>query len=181
MRLQRDTRAAHDRLDAALARIDLGSASGLAAFLQVQAEGFAMLRAGLGDGAGDPGLAPGLSDLLDEMTAALAADVGPVARPAQVPPLSPDAVAYVTLGSRLGTRALAQRWAAGVAGSRYFALPSRGAEWRDLVARLSARPATGPAADRVTADALTCFSLFDEAAERRGLAGSTRATVSSAA
>ena len=46
-RLRLDTRAAHDALDERLGTLDLQNPDHLAAFLAVQAEGFAALRDGL--------------------------------------------------------------------------------------------------------------------------------------
>ncbi|MEI4486176.1 hypothetical protein V8J36_08225 [Frigidibacter sp. MR17.14] len=159
-RLRLDTRAAHDALDERLGTLDLQTPEHLAAFLAVQAEGFAVLRDGLSADAPE-------AALLDEMLAALATDLGHAPR-AAVPaaPLDPLAVRYIALGSRLGTRVMAGRGGAALAASRYFALPPRGEDWKALVATLSAHPAGGPAADRIVRDAAACFDIFSAAAAR---------------
>ena len=156
-RLRADTRSAHDAVDAVYARFDLAAPAGRTGFLRAQGAALAALGAVVPDAAGAaddaardllarggaPAPAPGLPDGADD----------------------PLGAAYIWEGSRQGAVLLARRWhAAGAGPSAFFARPPAPGAWRELCARLAARPAAGPEADRAVAAATAWFALFERAA-----------------
>ncbi|UWQ21302.1 hypothetical protein [Jannaschia sp. W003] len=167
-RLRRDTRADHDRVDAAFGAFALGTAPGLRAFLQAQGAGLAALRGA--EGAGD------VADDLDRALGAIAADLAALGGrlPPAIPFAGPDhatARRYLWLGSRLGARVLARSWAASAdpavrAAGSYMGAAADPAPWRRFLADAGAHPAVGPEADRVVAATRAWFALFEAAALR---------------
>lgn len=108
------------------------------------------------------------ADVLVRIDADLSRDGVPLPAPVPRLDLHPLAADYVMLGSRSGAAYLRRAWAdvPGVANSAFFAADADRAAWRDLTDRLAGQPATGPAADRIVADARTAFAAFGHAAAR---------------
>lgn len=156
--LRAATRADHDRVDALVSGLDIGTAEGFARFARVHLACFSALRAAA------------VVEGLDAMIEALGADLAtlaPGARPgpAALAPVDPLAAAYMVEGSRMGTRLLRARWAASTdpavrAASRYFDLPAPPDAWRAVRDALSDIPPGSPRAARIEADARRVFALF---------------------
>lgn len=160
-RLRADTRAAHDRVDAAYIAHDIAVPDGLALFLTDHLRAFRAL--GLADG---PAAA-----LREEYCAALEADLAKLGVPA--PRLSgptlrvlSEAAMYIFLGSRRGAQMMRRHWAANARGAArdagaFLSLDPRNEDWRRLCTDLAARSPDGAHADRVVADTVAIFDLFD--------------------
>lgn len=78
----------------------------------------------------------------------------------------PQAVDYVIAGSRLGAQVLQRRWRqsgdADVRAARqFFSAPDHVDVWRAVCARAGARPGAGRESDRIVADAVRLFALFE--------------------
>ena len=195
-RLKRDGRRAHDRVDEAFAVFDLARPEGFQGFLQAHA---VALQAIVPEGHQDSGSASHadpayLHRLVCRDLAALSAALGQPAgasptpkrglaktetRCAPRPRCHPVAIDYVLLGSRLGLQVLRRRWqvsrdTAVLQASDYISLPSVSRPWAALCRRLAAQPGAGPEADRIVADALYIFEVFEEAAKsvKTSLSGS---------
>lgn len=157
--LRSATSAPHLRLDAQLSRLDLSRQEDRRVFCLVQRRGFSRLAEACGWQAAEA--SPALRDTLR----ALDEDLGP--QEPQGPgldlPLHGDAVAYLLLGSQLGTavlrRALPEPPERG-----FFALPGDRIAWRAFCLRLAAQPARCPQAQRVLRDAIRAFSIFEHEA-----------------
>lgn len=88
------------------------------------------------------------------------------ARSAPALKVAPDAAMYIFLGSRRGAQMMRRHWAAAAKGAArdagaFLSLDPRNEEWRRFCADLAARPPDGPHADRVVADTVAIFDLFD--------------------
>lgn len=167
-RLRSDTRAQHEALDAAMARLDLSKPAGLGDFLAVQHAAMSGLACDEGAGSSAPDRAE-VSAVSAEMLAALADDLAALDRPLPGPAArlsaDPTAVLYILLGSRLGTQVMARHWAASAEGAaraagRYLTLDPRREAWRAFVQRSGDAPGTGPDADRLVADARAIFGHY---------------------
>ncbi|PRY85599.1 hypothetical protein [Donghicola tyrosinivorans] len=163
-RLREQTGATHEALDQLFAPFQRDPATYLNHFLAVQLAGFSALLAAC------PDCDAQVAAMLRNAKSALAQDVAD--RACFVPQLPapsslhPLAVAYLVIGSRLGTEVLRRRLTdAGVAPMpRYFTPEPYQADWRQLCATLRATPADGALADSVVQDVLTGFNLFTLAA-----------------
>lgn len=81
-------------------------------------------------------------------------------------PVHPDAALYIFLGSRRGAQMMRRYWAAHAQGpardaGAFLSLDPRNEDWRRLCADLAARPPDGALADRIVADTIAIFDLFD--------------------
>lgn len=163
-RLREQTGAAHDALDQLFAPFQRDPATHLNHFLAVQLAGFSALLTSC------PDCDAHVAEMLRNAKGALVQDVAD--RGCYVPQLPaslalhPMAVAYLAIGSRLGTEVLRRRLTdAGIAPMpRYFTPEPYQSDWRQLCATLRATPADGALADRVVQDVLTGFNLFTLAA-----------------
>lgn len=191
-RLRHELAAPHARLDRALSRLDLGQAADLGLFLSVQRLGFAVLLRDIAATAPAPVAAtaavpPGgplcgvdplpllraLGRALEDDLRALGLQEPPLPAPSAAP-YDADAVAYVTLGSRLGTRVLAKQWARGpglsgtaptVLPAAYFGVEAERDAWQRFCAAAAALPADSAEATRITGDAGRIFTLFSQSFE----------------
>lgn len=114
--------------------------------------------------------------ILPQMIAALEGDLGPAASGlpeiALPRPLDTLAVAYLVLGSRLGTEVLARRVSSlNRPLPEYFRQPVPGAAWRMFRDRLDAMASDDAQASRIAADAALGFEIFTAAARLAGLGG----------
>ena len=162
-RLRLDTRLWHEEVDRAYSGFDLRHPSSLAGFLRANLSALRSIDC-------HPGPQADAARLLrDEMATALEADLrhlgGP--QPDAAVPVRFDATAvlYVLLGSRIGTQVLRRRWlgstdAAVLGAGRYFAMPQRTGDWRDLCVRLAGASAHDPAAETIVRDACDLFGLY---------------------
>lgn len=163
-RLRDQTGAAHDALDQMFAPFQSDPATHLNHFLAVQLAGFSTLLAAC------PECDAPVAAMLRKAKSALAQDVADRAcYVPQLPPpygLHPLAVAYLSIGSRLGTEVLRRRLTdAGIAPMPlYFTPEPYQTDWRQLCATLRAAPADDVLADLVVQDVLTGFKLFTLAA-----------------
>ncbi|NVO29209.1 biliverdin-producing heme oxygenase [Donghicola sp. C2-DW-16] len=164
-RLRADTRGAHEALDQAFAPFQADPAAHLRSFLAAQMAGLTALSSS----ARLPHNTASLS-LLSEMLDRLAQDCQQMAIPVPVvrprSGLHPLAVAYLVIGSRLGTEVLRRTLVA--SGTEriplYFAPQDYKAAWQGLCAELSAQSAAGPLADDVCDGVIAGFELFHSAA-----------------
>ena len=155
----------HDRLDGAVARMDVREVAGLRGFLAMNAAAFGALACG-----GAKGVHVGTATIAGLAEAATRDLVSLGAAPGRVAPVMADplAVDYVVLGSRMGTRVLRRRWQGArnssvLQADRYFSQPDMAPEWRALCDDLSARPGDDARARVVLADARALFTLFLDA------------------
>ncbi|WP_353474586.1 hypothetical protein PVT71_21810 [Salipiger sp. H15] len=153
------TSGPHLRLDAELSRLDLSKTQDRRVFCEVQRRGFSRLGDACGWQASEA--TPALHDTMR----ALAQDLGPEPSvgPGRDLPLHGDAVAYLLLGSQLGTAVL-RRALPEPATCGFFALPGDRIAWRAFCQRLSALPSRCPEAQRVLRDAIRAFSIFEHEA-----------------
>lgn len=161
--MRNDTRAAHDRVDAAYRSCDIAGPDGLGLFLSDHLRAFSALS--LSEGAGYA-LA---QNMQAEYRHALKADLAALGlpQPEGCEPLRVAAVPalYIFLGSRRGAQMMQRHWSAlardkARAAGRFLSLDPRNADWRRLCADLSARPAHGPDADHMVAEVNAIFGLF---------------------
>lgn len=156
--LRERTRAAHERLDALIATLDLQAAEGRDGFSRLQYRGLLRLGRACGWRAAE---ATGTLRRSTEMLAPRY-EAEAVGNPAD-PALRPDAVAYVALGSQLGLatlgRALAAHQRTGI-----FALAPDLASWTAFSRRAQSMPPDGAEAEAIVDDARRAFGIFmDEA------------------
>lgn len=112
------------------------------------------------------------ANCLPDMIARLRADCARRGRPApaapRLAPLPSEAVAYLVIGSRLGTEVIRRKLlkVAPEAGlPSYFVPHDTGPAWQSLRARLSAIPGDSPLADQICSGALRGFDAFALAAD----------------
>ena len=178
--LREGTRAAHDRLDARAAALDVRTRPGLAALLAMNEAVFAAMAAAA------PADGPA-ARMLPPMLEALRADLGALGAPrVRIAPLSAldGAVAdYLVVGSRLGSRVLHRRWLGAAdpavkAAGRYLGASERAGDpadgWPALTARLAALEGQGPAARTRVAQARGLFARFEAALDAAVAAGPSR-------
>lgn len=120
-----------------------------------------------------PGLAAETA-VLDDLIARLERDLGPAGAtlpaPASGAAISADAVAYLVLGSRLGTELIKRHLAAHlIALPHAFRAAPSGTTWRAFGARIDAYDPGGRALNTLIRDARRGFSFFREAARLAGL------------
>ncbi len=169
-RLRQDTSLDHKIVDDLFGTLQLGSRSGFVHFASAQLLAYRSLL----DAEGFLGRAANsalIEDFCRRLEADLAAfgDCPPLSSPlACAGPLHAEAVDYVILGSRMGSRILRKCWLAssdplvGAAGA-YFSAPQMTMEWQELCARLAGMPARSPTADRIVRSAREIFTLFQAA------------------
>ena len=193
-RLRQDGRQAHDRVDAAFADFDLTQPEGLGGFLEAHAialDAMALARTPRDE---DREIDPrrpsydyeahsnpaelrrlvhsdlaALSDARQRTSACEPHTAKAGVRPNSLRECHPIASDYVLLGSRLGLQVLRRRWQASpypsvLAAAAYISLPPVSRQWKALCHLLAAKPAEGCEADRVVADAIHIFYLFETAA-----------------
>ena len=163
-RLRDDTRAAHERVDAAYRSCDIAGPHGLGLFLSDHLRAFSALS--LTEGAGYAQAQALHAEYRHALEADLAALGLPL--PAAREQLRVTAVPalYIFLGSRRGAQMMHRHWSASARGEarsagRFLSLDPRNADWRRLCLGLSARPAQGPEADHMVAEVNAIFGLFD--------------------
>lgn len=157
--LRNATSGPHQRLDVELSRLDLADDQDRRAFCMVQRRGFSRLAEACGWDAAEATTA--LRDTLE----ALDDDLGsaPASGPGLDLPLHRDAVAYLMLGSQLGTAVLRRRLPEPPLRG-FFALTGDRGAWRAFCQRLATQPVDGPEAQRVLRDAIRAFSIFEHEA-----------------
>lgn len=166
-RLRRETHVAHERLDAALSRLDLADPDDLGRFLLSQWRPLAALESVATE--------KSTADLLRDLRRRAEADLETlgVTRPGPLPPLTFDphdlAVEYLVAGSRLGSVVLKKRWLASTddrvrAASAYFTGADHIDRWRAFCHRADAASAEGAEADAITRDAVALFEFYDRSA-----------------
>lgn len=166
LRLRKDTRVEHERVEAEFARLDLNDPVGLQCTVRAHARALARLL---------PSLAP-LPEMRREAerlhALALQAAEGITPDEAQPVPegqtLHPLAVAYVILGSRLGARVIAAELNRDNVRSRpkdfeYFVDDNSRPAWSALLQLLDS---CTDATDLVVADATAAFGVFGSEARR---------------
>ena len=158
-----ETRAAHDRVDAAYRCCDITGPEGLGLFLSDHLRAFAALSFSNGVNSAQ------VEALQAEYRVALETDLAALGHPLPEDGerlcVTPDPALYIMLGSRRGAKLMQRHWAsharseARQAGA-FLSLSPRDAEWRQLCLDLSARPAQGAEADRMVAEVNAIFGLF---------------------
>lgn len=143
---------------------DVSTRDGLAAFVSIHEAAFATLH----NSAPHATTAAQTADLVARLGRDRAAlDVPPLpSSPAK--PLDANAVDYIVLGSRLGTRVLRKRWAASddiavLRADAYFTAPEKPDAWRDFCREAAAYPADGDVADDILRSAIEGFAIFADA------------------
>lgn len=166
-RLRSETRTAHDMADAVFRRFDLTDPDLLRPFLAAHRDAFGLLVEHAADAEIEAMIRPAL-DALDADLDALGGRPAPADLPR--PPKADDGLAqrYIWLGSRLGTRMLARRWAEGTdptvrAAGRYLSAAPASAPWRALCDELEDMSARGTRADLVVQAAKAWFAVFETA------------------
>ena len=163
-RVRDDTRAAHERVDAAYRSCNIAGPEGLGLFLSDHLRAFSALSPREGDGYAQA------RALLVEYRHALEADLAALGlpQPKARGPLRVTAAPalYILLGSRRGAQMMHRHWSASArdearSAGRFLSLDPRNADWRRLCLGLSARPAQGPDADHMVAEVNAIFGLFD--------------------
>ncbi|MWD26381.1 hypothetical protein E0K89_002710 [Aquicoccus sp. SCR17] len=150
------TRDSHERLDARLARYDLTDPEDRQRFCAIQYRGFS----DLGDACGWD--AAEATSALRDIHAALAVELGlPVSRSSDpsTRPLHPDAVAYVTLGSQLGTEAMKRAMPEEQRRGAFGLAPDSDA-WRAFRTRIAEDPGDEASRQRILDDARAAFDIF---------------------
>lgn len=161
-RLRADTRAQHTRLDDLISRFDVGTVTGLSRFLTVHHAGFSGLHAALSATAETKKM---LGDLVGRLSADMTAlDVTPAT---VTPDISahPDAIGYVALGSRMGSKVLRKRWKSSsdpkvTAASAYFTSPDYLDAWRAYCTRTEQLDGDSDSATQIVEDADRIFESF---------------------
>lgn len=107
-------------------------------------------------------------DIIVDLLRRLFSDVGPGSTQGQAgQPLHPVAIDYIVLGSRLGTEVIRRRLVKAepnIAVPRYFLAAPVGPVWQRHCAVLDQMAARSPEADRIVADAMEAFRIFERAA-----------------
>lgn len=157
-RLRETTKQAHALLDERLSVLDLATPEDRRAFCRIQLKGFRRL------GAACDWQAAEATDALRSIVDALETEEGedrpvaPVTGPRDAP-LDADAVAYVTLGSQLGT-AMLRRQIPEDARTGLFAVPQDTSGWRGFCDRITRTPPDPDRAARIERDATRAFEIF---------------------
>lgn len=164
----------HARLDAAVSRADLSEPAGYVRFLGMNACALGALAS-----SGACGKRIGNATLASLATAA-ARDLKALGTKAPHSGfrrnLSPLAIDYVVLGSRIGTRVLRRRWLESRdkrvrQADAYFSEPESAHEWKDLCTELSGIAVSDTDSPCILEDARTLFGLFlDSFAMTTGIA-----------
>lgn len=165
--LRRETREEHDRLDAMMSAMPLGSDADYARFLIVQyraryaVEGWLAMHCPSGDS--PPPQCPALAADLMELETDIPTDIAEFAAPSG----SELGISWVLAGSSLGNRSLLkQRIRAGLDGPhRFLSSEDMPAFFKQMLAKINAAPFTGTRALNV-AGAKSVFDRFlQEASE----------------
>lgn len=165
-RIRQDSAALHHTLDKSLGSLCLLDPVGLTAFLKINERGLSALAGYSGTGGR---IAADLVDRLRRDLAILGTDPLPPAPPLPAD-LSPLAVDYVVLGSRLGTSVLRRDWVRAThplvqRACNYFTAPAQVDAWRAFCGQTGNMPSSGQAADCVSGDILQIFRLFCRSAD----------------
>lgn len=165
-RIRQDSADLHHALDTSMGSLCLRDPADLATFLKINERALSAL-------AGHPGIggriAAGLVIRLRRDLDILGAELLPPAPPLPAD-LSPLAVDYVVLGSRLGTSVLRRDWARATdplvqQACTYFSAPAQVDAWREFCGQTGNMPSTGNDADCVSGDILQIFRLFCSSAD----------------
>ncbi|MHA6324362.1 heme oxygenase-like domain-containing protein [Roseivivax sp. CAU 1753] len=166
--LRDETAAAHAEVEARYAAFMAAPAPHMRRFLTAQLIAFRALSAH-DAGPARPGDAVLLSGVIADLTRDLGGQDGP-----DLPlgaPLCTDAVAYLTLGSRLGTEVIKRHLTAhGLQHPRAFDAPPPKAAWLAFRQRIDAMDPQEPAFATLLRDARTGFGFFATAATLTGFA-----------
>ena len=182
MRLRRDTRRAHKRLDDSFSSLDLASKDDYERFLRAHINGLAVIEGFLERQVPTPAVAalarPRYLPLAVADHAALpgnglsppAPDLRSLPEPALTEPNSPEiatGLIYVIAGSRLGARILAPRVNAASTGmpATYLLEESGSGYWKQFLDALEVDFDNARAYHRLKQGALTGFDLFQRAFE----------------
>lgn len=168
-RLRRDTRAAHDIVDASFERFDLSTVHGYREFLACHGDALRQIRPSHGS---HEQLTCDVRAMLGRLDKDLAI-LGGQHRQSPLPStrrLHPVSVEYVLLGSHMGMQILHKRWLkarhpATSAASRFLSTPLEPLRWKTFCSLLSTLPDNGSIADTIVADALSVFSIYTQAAD----------------
>ena len=158
--LRSQTRPAHEALDNRISPLNLLIAERREAFCRVHRLGFATLGRACDGNASEA--TPSLHRImatLDEALANVPADA-----PLPAPILHPDAVAYLVLGSQMGTEMM-RRGLPEDQQTGYFGQDPDMTAWRAFCARMGAMDSTTPEAQRILSDANRAFAIFTAAAD----------------
>lgn len=165
-RLRRDLSVIHSELDAVAGRMDLETRRGYVSFLRLHEAGLSATR----DICCPADVAAMRDDLCERVQrdlAELGAD--PVVVIQAPPGLHPLALTYVLAGSRLGSNLLRQRWEQGSLAksglpTAFMKAPAYIEVWRAFCEEASLLPANDAFADRILADAIKVFQVFQAGA-----------------
>lgn len=153
------TAAAHARLDECLAALDLTIPPDRKSFCTIQLRGFSRLGEACGWQAGEA------TPALTRVVQALERECGAGAPTVPLDEaMHPDAVAYVTLGSQLGTAAMRLSLPEDERTGLFGLAPDKAA-WRDFRLRMDKKSPHGPEAERIIADAARAFAIFQAEAQ----------------
>ncbi|WP_370208600.1 hypothetical protein [Pararhodobacter marinus] len=131
------------------------------AFCRIHRLGFSTLRAACGGQAAEAtGALRRILTALDEGLSDTAPDA-----PLPAPRLHPDAVAYLVLGSQMGTEMM-RRGLPEDQQTGYFGQEPDMAAWRAFCKRMGGIDSTTPEAARILSDANRAFAIFAAAADR---------------
>ncbi len=169
-RLREATASAHHAVEDTFAAFMAAPAHHLTDFLAAQLCALTALRA-----QGPASATPEDDAILTALLADLSADLDgrPVPDLPRGPALQPEAVSYLTLGSRLGTEIIKRHLdAAGLPIPRAFRAGPPRAAWHAFRTRIDAIGADEAALDRLIGDARLGFALFGAAGRLHGFAGS---------
>lgn len=163
-RLRRDTKEVHETLDRESLPFQSDPASHLTWFLAAQMSGLTALSSAA-QVPHDPDTLTLLSEVLDRLDhdcKRLSLSVPVVRVRGQI---HPDALAYLVIGSRLGTEVLRRKLDEANISEipAYFTRQDYRHAWQNLCARLEAQPGAGKAADDVAQSALIGFRVFQDA------------------
>lgn len=162
--LRRETGAMHEEVEAAFAQHDLTQPEGLGDTLRAHIRAMARLLPSMSDA---PGYRQEIERLLDLARSSYTqVSDEPVESQGTSSRLHPFAVAYVILGSRLGSRVITARLKrAGIEYDNpafsYFTDDQSRQHWQDL---LRALEDSGDQADTILADTTSAFNIFREEA-----------------
>lgn len=158
-RLRADTSTLHRQLDDRLATLDLTQPQRRRAFCLIQLHGFAAL------GTACDWQAAEATEVLKRQMEALRAETGETPIEMVIPRLHADAVAYVALGSQLGTEMM-RRGLDEAQQTGYFGQTPDMTAWRNFCDRMRDTDPTSAEGLTIRGNACTAFAVFLAAADR---------------